>query len=184
MGETLLSSTMPTPYKQPFTIENLIGPDLKNGTLVGAHVGMPGQPQMIPQPMFSRSLTTFPQISMASWPPTYTSAMTFNSVMTGVEFPHLFPGAKPPHAATSIFSLPLHHSLPRGIGQVPFTGTLPSLEQYKHTFMPSAFPNLPDHALLGTACINAGISPPLRVDSVSSDISTKSLDVVSDDSSK
>ncbi|XP_055931140.1 forkhead box protein B1-like [Argiope bruennichi] len=185
LGETLLSSTMPTTYKQPFTIENLIGPDLKNGGLVGGHPALTGQQPMVPQPMLSRSLATFPQISMASWHPTYTSAaMTFNPAMTGVEFPHLFPGAKPPHTATSIFSLPLHHTLHRGLGQVPFTAAIPSLGQYKPTFIPSAFPNLPDHALLGPACINAGISPPLRVDSVSSDISTKSLDVVSDDSSK
>ncbi|XP_054715223.1 forkhead box protein B1-like [Uloborus diversus] len=180
LSETLLSSGVPTTYKQPFTIENIIGPDLKNGTL-------PGHPPLMPQHgmLVPRSLATFPQ---QLWPPTYTSAaVTFNPVMTGAEFPHLFVSSKAP-PPTSVFSLPLHHPYRGALGQVPFAMGPASLGPYKPAFMPAAFPSLPDHALLGSAvmptCINAGLSPPLRVDSVSSDISSKSLDVVSDDSSK
>lgn len=176
LGETLLSSSVPQSYKQPFTIENIIGPDLKNGGLVGPHSAL--QAPMMSQPLLDpRSLATFPQLA---WHPTYTSAgMTFNPV---TEYAHLF--SKPPQTATSVFSLPLH-PMHRGMGQIPFPG---SLGTYKPTFMPAAFPSLPDHSFLGSAvmphCINAGLSPPVRVDSVSSDISSKSLDVVSDDSSK
>ncbi|KAG8184960.1 hypothetical protein JTE90_020007 [Oedothorax gibbosus] len=182
---------LPASYKQPFTIENIIGPD-------HAKQHPQGYQPLIPQSMLSQPLVSFPQFSMANWHPTYTSAaMTFNPLMgSGADYPNLYAGTKPPLTATGMFSLPLHHPHHlhgRGlVGQVPFAALTSAFGGTK-PFFPAAFPSMPDHhTLLASAAmpaLNIGLSSsplqrPPRVDSASSDISSKSLDVVSDDSSK
>ncbi|XP_015912682.1 forkhead box protein B1-like [Parasteatoda tepidariorum] len=181
LSETLLTTPMPTTYKQPFTIDNIIGTDFKTGGFVGGSPAFQGHQGLIPQSILApRSLANF-SLNMAGWPATYTSA-AYNPVMNSADL--YFTAAKP-QPATSVFSFPLHPHLHRNFGTFP--AALPSYIPYKNHLYPgaTALPSLTEHAMLGSAVMPShAISPPVRVDSVSSDISSQSLDVVSDDSSK
>ncbi|XP_023216049.1 forkhead box protein B1-like [Centruroides sculpturatus] len=157
-----------TSYKQPFSIENLIAPDNKDSMRHHHHHPLVPQPLL---PAFPCSVSCV--TGQATWHPTYTTTFPHSALQH--EFQHLY--GKP-------VGYPLQ--LPAVHGTVPLT--LPSLP-IKPTLLPALqFPGLTDHsALVGTRTLPnlppyPACSPPSRADSTSSDISAKSLDVVSDSS--
>lgn len=233
------TSLHPTTYKQPFSIEHLIGPDktkdgnsqLTSQQLVAAaahhHAAAAVQAalqhaangQLMSNQGFRPTLSAFPGCSVTtpsttSWPPTsvpYSTSVAvaavaaaslsqFNvngstncssSLALPAEFTNIFgnnnsskhlgiPGLS--NSSLNLSSLPVRPNF------------LPALHHFP-SFAAAAAASLAaqDHAAAllsaaGSANLtpppNCSPSPPVRVDSVSSDVSGKSLDVVSDDSSK
>ncbi|XP_013789632.1 forkhead box protein B1-like [Limulus polyphemus] len=183
---TEASRTSATTYIQPFSIENLIAPTYK----VPSHP-IPIQGPSVPHPVLPSFLPSYPCslpcVSTASWAsPISSSDLPFApaSLPSGV-FPQFLnmpmtAHTKPP----GTISLP--HTISTMTASVPTSIPLsiPSFSM-KPGFLPSLqIPGLYSGRALFGAFPMIASSPPRRVDSASSDTSEKSLDIVSDDSSK
>ncbi|KAL1422284.1 hypothetical protein MTO96_022161 [Rhipicephalus appendiculatus] len=183
-------TVLPNYTKQPFSIENIIAPDGKNFSGV-----LPASPPYTTSPHAPphlRSLPPFPcslpYATQASWHSTYSSLVAaaaasrqdLNGLLCGAKMP---PGHYPLAGVVPV---------PPGAG-VPFS--LPSLPLKPPALLPAfQFPGLTAEQSLLTASAahmtsqmttaavtTTRVPPPPRPDSASSDVSCRSLDVVSDE---
>ncbi|XP_076305265.1 forkhead box protein B1-like [Tachypleus tridentatus] len=189
--QPLCTDSSRTMEKQPFTIENLITSDYK----------VPGHPSsyqslgpVLHQPVLPNFLPAFPCslpcVSAASW----------TSPISSTDFPFVSAGLHSSNFPQLLnMTMAIH---PKPPNTIPLPHTISALSGTMHTSIPFSMPSLPlksglqpafqfpglhaERAMFGTlpAVTYTSCSPPMRIDSASSDTSTKSQDIVSDDSSK
>ncbi|XP_076354759.1 forkhead box protein B1-like [Tachypleus tridentatus] len=185
------SRTAATTYKQPFTIENLIAPDYKVPVHPSPHQGLP---PIVHQPILPNFLPSFPCslpcVSAVSWASSVSSTdLTFASGgLHSRNFPPFLNMTMAVHPKSpGTLSLPHTISTMSGSMSTTIPLSMPSLSLKPGLLPALQFPGLhSDRAVFGSfpAVTYTSCSPPMRIDSASSDTSAKSLDIISDDSSK